>query len=99
MKRKVILYSLLMASAAVFVQCSDDESPEKQDCYPTELPAEEGIMTLTYNDSHLVTDIDFVNHDEPESEYTMKLEYKDGRISKINYYDSETLESYTTFGY
>jgi YD repeat-containing protein len=95
--KKALLYSIVLASAVSFMQCDDDDEPATPQCFPSELPMDEGTMQITYNSSDLPSDIVIVNDDEPEADYTMKLEYADGKLSKINFFDTDVLESYTTF--
>lgn len=89
MKTNRLFCAILFACTASFIQCSDDERPtkEQQDCYPIQIPGEEGsILTLSYSDSHQVTDIILASADEPDTEFTSTLEYTDGKLSKINHY-------------
>jgi hypothetical protein len=96
MKRR-LFYFILLGCAVSFVQCDDDDEPAAPQCFPSELPVDEGSMKVTYNSSDQPSDIEFVNDDEPEADYSMKLEYADGKLSKINFFDTDVLESYTTF--
>jgi hypothetical protein len=97
MKRNYIFYSVLLASAFSFVQCSDDEPTATPTCLPTELPVEEGMLTITYNTSNQPTDIDFVSEDEPEEDYSQDAEYSGGKLSRFNFYLDEELGAYKTF--
>jgi hypothetical protein len=96
MKRK-LFYFILLGCAVSFVQCDDDDAPATPSCFPTELPVDEGTLKVTYNSSDQPLDIVFINDDEPESDFTMKLEYSDGKLSRINFFDSDVLDSYETF--
>jgi hypothetical protein len=95
MKRR-LFYFILLGCAVSFVQCDDDE-PAAPQCFPSELPVDEGSIKVTYNSSDQPSDIVIVNDDEPEADYTMKLEYADAKLSKINFFDTDVLESYITF--
>jgi hypothetical protein len=97
MKRK-LFYFILLGCAVSFVQCGDDDAPAAPSCFPTELPAEEGVLKVTYNHLDHPEDLVLISDDEPEGDYNFKLEYDtERRLSKINYFSHDVLESYTTF--
>jgi YD repeat-containing protein len=95
--KRALFYFVTMACAVSFMQCDDDDEPVAPQCFPSELPMDEGSMKITYNSSDQPSDIEFVNDDEPEADYSMKLEYADSKLSKISYFDSDVLDAYTTF--
>jgi hypothetical protein len=71
MKTK-LFYFILLGCAVSFVQCDDDDGPTVQSCFPTELPVDEGHMSITYNSAYLPVELVLTSDDEPEGDYKTK---------------------------
>lgn len=100
MKTKNLVSAMLFAFTVVLNSCSEDDEPVTQSCLPIEMPGEDGMMKLSYNDQNVVTQVEYLEYgNEDPGRFIQKLYYTDGKLTKTESYDSEVLEGYSEFVY
>lgn len=68
-------------------------------CYPTVLPNDDLIMSITYNTDHQVARVVYREVDEEDTDYHSEFEYTNGKRSRVNVISNDEVVAYTTFTY